>query len=212
MFLSKKLLLQTQRTYIGLKTNGTSSSDTTTQIYISTDLENWSLLTTVQGNAGWLKQVNGLYFLIFSAYPSLLNNGNQIAFSEDCEHWTSVGLSDSSAWRDLVYGNGTYVLTSIPVMNTTMRLKYSENLINWYNGTQSTRGGVKITYGNGLFTQIASQNSAGGYSSDGHTFTSTTIYAGAYMRGIEYDDNNNCLVTLESEISTTGQTSVQTNL
>lgn len=212
MFLSKKLLLQTQRTYVGLKYKGSGSSVTTTEIYTSTDLENWSLLTTVQGNAGWLKQVNGLYFLIFPALPSVLNNGNQIAYSDDCVHWTSVGISDSSAWRDLAYGNGTYVLTGVPLTNTTLYLKYSNNLTNWYNGTQSTSGGFKITYGNGLFTQIALQNSAGGYSSDGQSFTSTTIYAGAYMRGIEYDNNNNCLVTLESAISTTGQTNTQTNL
>ena len=213
MFLSKKLLKQ-ERFY------GVTSEGDYTNVYMSMDLSNWTKVASISKDlasyAFKLKRVNGKYFLLYSATP---NNfaGKKLVYSDDLVNWTTIQISASGgAWRDIIYANGKYILTSVPLVVTTSttlaaKILYSSDLVNWYEGTTSTNGGVSLdTNGSNQFAQTT-LNWRAGYSTNGIIYTSITSYSGAYGRCVCYGDGN-FLITLQQELSTSGTTGTPTNL
>lgn len=162
-------------------------------IYASTDLLNWTAITSgiinnfkkilyqdgkfkVFGNLGMSESTDGTAWTRYDMPLTYLNsavygNGQYVAVgnsgtiiaSSDGAQWTSLTKGLNQALRGIAYGNGKYVTVGAG------GLMYSEDGLNWSIVTFSDYYLNSVTYGNGKFV-VAGQKGADGYvfsSSDG---------------------------------------------
>jgi len=101
--------------------------------------------------------------------------GNEAVRSSDGgQNWSSIGTLPSIGYNALTFGAGKFVA----IRSGTNDVAYSiDNGNNWTTATLpgSNETWVDITYGANMFIAIASTNNVGAVSSDGITWTQTTL-------------------------------------
>jgi hypothetical protein len=146
------------------------------------DINNWSISLPAAGYSGTLIDVlyaNGKYVILYDDAGTL---NTYVAYSDSLTSWTqqSVGLSNGEA---MAFGDGKFVA----IETGTNAARYSSNLTSWSSATlPSTSNWYDLVYGDKF---VAIENSIGGtvgaYSSDGITWTASTMPAGQYV-AIQY--------------------------
>ena len=113
--------------------------------------------------------------------------GNTIITSPDGTSWTNRSAPEPNSWRDVAYGDGTYVAVSI---NGSNRCAYStDGGETWQSSF--IPGGIAflgVAYGNGVFVAVGNNN--GGYqvatSPDGINWTIRTASTGENLASITF--------------------------
>ena len=169
-------------------TNSPTPSGTVTPTPTPTDIPPigalWSTTVPLAGEQNWTRiSYAGDKFFLFSG-----NSSNTGSYSFDGVSWSTLTMNDTTAWKDVAYGNGVYVAVG------SSRVSTSTNGLTWtqkfFSGV-SNLGGVAV-FGNDTFMVIAEDSNQAAYSTDNGlswtNFTATGVFAGtkyiAYGNGI----------------------------
>lgn len=101
--------------------------------------------------------------------------------------WTSRTSAADNEWRDVVYGNGTFVAVS--VTGSGNRVMTSPDGITWTSRTSAANNEWQgVTYGNGLFVAVGTLGTGNRVmtSPDGITWTSRTSAADNQWYGLTF--------------------------
>ena len=169
----------------------------------SGDGENWNLGNTPQsagttGGSSWSGVCYGDKFV------AVAQNGiYKLMYSQDGETWIgdNSALSDTDGWKDIAYGNGTYVAVSTSAISTNPIRYSTDGGATWLAANQppldvnNTWNGV--CYGDGKFVAVSGGSASTdqiAYSTDGINWTSVDSPSGEFWNRITYGDGKYVVV------------------
>ena len=133
--------------------------------FTSNDGIDWTSITMPQ-ITGSIAYGNGVYI----AVAGVTTNSNKCLSSTDGINFNQVTLPDTQTWVNVVYGNGTFVIsayTSKNILSSTDGMNWTEVAIPAYI--------FYLSYGNGLFVATYVNGTAYLTSPDGKTWTERTL-------------------------------------
>jgi hypothetical protein len=156
----------------------------------SPDGINWTP-RTIPGpndNAGWQAvHYAGGMFIALSRSDNFGSGSpvNRFATSADGVTWTMrtmPAMSGTFNWRNLAYGNGTYVVTPRVFGGASNRYMTSADGATWTSRTLPVGAfDWPIAFGNGIFVAVGYQSNKIAYSSDGVSWTAQTFSGPNYI-------------------------------
>jgi hypothetical protein len=144
---------------------------------------------------------NGVFVIV-------ADTNNQSAYSSDGINWTSSSMPSALRWVSIAFGSNKF----IAIEKETNKFASSSNGISWTLGNLPSSGNWNsITYNDNKFVIVGLNKAA--YSTDGITWTTTTIPSGNYTF-VEYGGGRFVAVRFSSEsymssYSTNGITWIQ---
>ena len=133
--------------------------------FTSNDGIDWTSITIPQ-ITGSIAYGNGVYI----AVGGVGLNTNKCLYSTDGINFTQVTLPDTQNWVNVVYGNGTFVISSYSSPN----ILYSTDGMNWTEVTIPFNV-FYLSFGNGTFVAAPLGGTAYLTSPDGKTWTERTL-------------------------------------
>ena len=133
-----------------------------------------SVVTPLTGGASFARIAYGSNYFI-----GLPTSGSRGAGSLDGSTWNQITLpSTIASWTDIAYGNFYWVALGTTTVGSNSVVAYSNsNGAGWRTSAlPSNSSWSKITYGNGVFVAISSDNTRAAYSTNqGLTWTATQL-------------------------------------
>jgi hypothetical protein len=145
--------------------------------FTSNDGINWTSITIPQRMSS-IAYGNGMYIGV----AGFATNSHTCLLSTDGINFTQVTLPDTQNWANVVYGNGTFVISSYNISN----ILFSTNGMNWTEVATPVEV-FYLYFGNGLFVAIYISGTAYLTSPDGKTWTERTLPASITQ------NNGNCI-------------------
>jgi hypothetical protein len=131
--------------------------------------------------------ISGLAIPTNSDHAATKGYADTILPSDLIANYTEQTAAEANTWRDVTYGNGTYVAVSDGGTNQVMT---SPDGITWTSRTAAEAvGWYRVAYGNGLFVAVSSSGDEVMTSPDGITWTSRTPAVSVSWRGVAYVNN-----------------------
>jgi hypothetical protein len=107
----------------------------------------------------------------FVALAGGSNNTDEAAYSNDGSNWIAATLPSSAIWKDIAYGNGSFVALGY-------KAAHSADGINWTTLSNLT-GWSCIVYGNDTFIVFSYANKTAAYSTDGINWEAARLPGGS---------------------------------
>lgn len=134
-------------------------------------------------------------------FVAISRNSTAAAYSADGITWVACSLPLELDWQSVCYGGGKFVAVADTTSITeNRRVAYSSDGVIWISATvPSLMPWNDVCYGNGKFVAVATHVSGTGmYSTDGITWTATTMPEGSWP-SVCYGDGKFVAMSISSE-------------
>lgn len=158
------------------------------QFAYSYDGINWTI-GSKPSDTGWTGYcyANGKHVLVMD-YLSMA----KAAYSTDGITWTETTMPFKARWVSVAYGDGQFMAIARRNPNYDATLAaYSTDGINWYEAGNLPSSSVEwsaVCYGGGKFIAIGSNSNTIAYSTNGYSWTESSIPSGGFSSAIKYVD------------------------
>ena len=140
------------------------------------------------------------YWVITSKFGGMTDPGSTVAVSNsNGKGWRTYYLPSKAVWKKVAYGNGRFVAvagyevvdpTGTPVTYNATSAYSTSYGASWTAGTglTTTAAWTGLTFGKGKFVAVASGGTVAAYSTDGATWTSTTLPSSTTWSDVAFGD------------------------
>jgi hypothetical protein len=156
----------------------------------STDGITWTQASLPIGTSGSLSAYGGGKFV---AMGSTGSSGSKAIYSTDGITWTETSMYEEPGtpvgWQKLIYSDGKFLAIGFVLGGDQAISAFSVNGVDWTLNPNNLYGisPSSITYGNGKFVGLRYNSSIAIYSTDGITWTQTSIEQGLW-NSVTYDN------------------------